>query len=268
MPILNFEGVKIRYEEEGKGEPLLLIMGLGCPGRVWRYQIPTLAKQFRVITFDNRGVGGSDKPSDDYSIEVMAKDAARLLAALKISSAHVAGLSMGGAIAQRLAIDFPSTVQKLVLVGTWAKTQGFGKTLLGVWREIAEGCGMETLTKLTMTQYLTPSCFDKNIQLLETLWKDFVAEPQPVHGYIGQNLACEGHSALSELEKIRAETLIIVGRQDGQTPVGAAKELASNIPNAKLETISGYGHGLVWENYSAFNDMLLRFLTGTELDPL
>jgi pimeloyl-ACP methyl ester carboxylesterase len=264
MPTLELEGLKIRYEEQGQGDAVLLIMGLGCPGRVWGYQVRALAKKFRVITFDNRGVGGSDKPADGYSIEAMAKDAVGLLSALGAPAAHVVGLSMGGAIAQRLAIDFPEVVRKLVLVGTWAKTQAFGRDLLGAWREIAEHCGVEVLTRLTLTQYLTPSCFEEQAEVVEALRQEFLAEPQPVHGYIGQNLACEGHSALAGLGGIRSETLVVVGRRDGQTPVGAASELASNIPNARLEVLSGLGHGLVWENPTAFNDLLLSFLDGSE----
>ncbi|MDP6087282.1 MAG: alpha/beta hydrolase [Nitrospinota bacterium] len=264
MPTLEHEGVKIHFEEEGRGDPVLLIMGLGCPGRLWRYQVPRLAERFRVITFDNRGGGGSDKPADGYSIEAMADDAARLLSALGVSRAHIAGLSMGGAIAQRLAIDFPDVVRKLVLVGTWAKTQAFGRELLGAWRQIAEHCGMEVLTRLTMTQYLTPDFFDEKVEVVQTLRQDFLAEPQPVYGYIGQNLACEAHSALAELGGIRAETLVVVGRRDGQTPVGAANELASNIPGAKLEILSGVGHGLVWEDPESFNDLLSGFLAGSE----
>ena len=123
---------------------------------------------------------------------------------------------------------------------------------------------MEVLIRLTLTQYLTPSCFDEKAEVVEALRQEFLAEPQPVHAYIGQNLACEAHSALEELGGIRAETLVVAGRRDGQTPVGAAKELASNIPNAKLEVLSGLGHGLMWESPAAFNDLLLSFLIGPE----
>src|SRR5438552_3130182 len=108
-------------------------MGLGCPGSLWLYQVPAFAEQFRVITLDNRGIGGTDAPDGDYTTQLFAQDVAGLLGELGIANAHVLGMSMGGAIAQQVALDYPALVDRLVLACTWCGTGRFGEELLGAW---------------------------------------------------------------------------------------------------------------------------------------
>lgn len=116
--ILPVNGINLYYESHGKGEPLLLIEGLGYSSWMWYRQIPEFAKKYRVIAFDNRGVGLTDKPDSEYTIELMADDAASLLLSLGIESAHVLGVSMGGYIAQSLATRHPDKVKSLILACT------------------------------------------------------------------------------------------------------------------------------------------------------
>ena len=118
MPHSTVNGIKIYYEEQGKGEPLILINGLAFPMDLWFAQIRELSKDFRVIALDNRGIGRSDQPDEEYSIAMMASDAVGLLQSLGIAKAHVVGLSMGGFISQEIALSYPEVVNRLILVAT------------------------------------------------------------------------------------------------------------------------------------------------------
>ena len=115
MPITKANGIDLYYEIHGDGEPLLLIMGLSLTSKSWFKTLPALSEQYKVILFDNRGVGQSGKPNSPYSIELMAEDARAVLDAAGVESAHVYGISMGGMIAQRLAIQYPERVRSLIL---------------------------------------------------------------------------------------------------------------------------------------------------------
>ena len=118
MPHSTVNGIKIYYEEQGTGEPLILINGLAFPMDLWFAQIRELSKDFRVIALDNRGIGRSDHPDEAYSIAMMASDAVGLLQSLGIAKAHVVGLSMGGFIAQEIALSYPEVVNRLILIAT------------------------------------------------------------------------------------------------------------------------------------------------------
>jgi pimeloyl-ACP methyl ester carboxylesterase len=120
MPIARLNGVSIHYHVEGRGDPLVMIMGFSAGRLGWLPQIPFFRKHYRVVTFDNRGVGRSDKPLGPYSTRMMADDTVRLMDLLGIEKAHIMGLSMGGMIAQELAIEYPQRVMKLVLACTYA----------------------------------------------------------------------------------------------------------------------------------------------------
>ncbi|MDO8635287.1 MAG: alpha/beta hydrolase, partial [Dehalococcoidia bacterium] len=118
--------INIYYEIHGRGKPLVLLMGLGCHSGLWLYQVQEFSKRFQVIVIDNRGVGRSDKPAGDYSIEMMADDTANLLKALAIPRAHILGMSMGGAIAQRFALRYPQMLDKLVSACTFSEQTSYG----------------------------------------------------------------------------------------------------------------------------------------------
>jgi pimeloyl-ACP methyl ester carboxylesterase len=137
MPFQRVNGIQIYYEEHGKGDPLLLIQGLGYPSGMWFLQIPALARNFRTIVFDNRGVGRTDKPDEEYSIPLMASDAAGLLHALGIKKAHVVGVSLGGYIAQELALSQPDLVDRLVLLATSCGGPEYVELTQAFWEEVA-----------------------------------------------------------------------------------------------------------------------------------
>ena len=116
MPTLHTNGINLKYDEQGQGEPLLFLHGLGSQGEDWGFQVPFFAPHYRVVTVDLRGHGESDKPAGPYSVSMMADDVVGLLDALKIESAHIVGLSMGGMIAFQLVVDKPERVRSMVIV--------------------------------------------------------------------------------------------------------------------------------------------------------
>ena len=137
MPYANLNGIKLYYETYGEGEPVILIGGLGSQLQSWATQIPIYSKYFKIVVFDNKGSGKSDKPEAGYSTQDMAHDTASLMKELGIESAHVVGKSMGGMIGQWLAILYPEKVRKLVLGCSSASRDEVGNEILGMGREIA-----------------------------------------------------------------------------------------------------------------------------------
>ena len=263
MPRIKAGDIRIYYEEAGSGLPLVLLMGLGCPSRLWFHQVEGFSPRFRVVTPDNRGVGHSDKPATDYSIEMLADDTAHLLRALGIARAHILGMSMGGAIAQQFALRHPEMVDRLVLSCTWNETGPYGLLLMEAWRTMAQKAGMAALARLTLLQSLTPRCFGERPELVERLLALFAEHPQPVAAYVRQNWACVRHNTTALLSQIKAPTLVLVGDRDVQTPAGSSRFIARQIPGARLVVLEGLGHGLMWEAPDKFNSAVLEFLAGS-----
>src|SRR5262249_7925090 len=136
MAQVKTNGITLNYEEQGSGEPLILLMGLGAPGGKWADHVAAYAQHFRCILIDNRGAGESDKPDGPYTTRQLADDAAGLMQALGIECAHVAGLSMGSGIAQELALAYPARVRSLVLISSWARCDAYTRAVLEHFRKM------------------------------------------------------------------------------------------------------------------------------------
>ncbi len=260
MPYIKAGDINMHYEVYGQGEPLVLIMGLACPGALWFNQVEEFARKYQVLVFDNRGIGGTDKPTMDYSIDMLAGDTANLLKALGWGRAHILGMSMGGMIAQRLAIDYPQMVDRLILACTFSQSSPYGELMMGLWDTIARSAGMETMGKMLLLQSLTPRFFVEQPQAIVRLEKILADHPQPVDAYLRQNLACRRNYTTGELPRIGARTLVLVGDRDIQTPVGAARIIHKGIPGSQLLVLHGCGHGFMWEAPQDFNGAVLDFL--------
>lgn len=260
MPLIHSGDTNIYYEVYGKGKPLVLLMGLGCHSGLWIYQTPVFSRSYQVILIDNRGVGRSDKPAGDYSIEMMADDTANVLKALGISKAHILGMSMGGAIAQKFALRYPQMVDKLVLACTFSGQTPYGIMMMQLWEQIATGAGMKAVTRLLLLQSITPRGFIEKRDIVNKIQEIFEAYPQPLEAYVSQNHACQKHNTTGELPGIKAPTLGLVGDRDIQTPVASVKFIAEQIPGAKLKIILRSGHGFMWEAAEQFNEAVLSFL--------
>ena len=262
MPKAKVDDIQLYYEEHGQGEPLLLIMGLGASTLSWREQIPTFGREFRVIAFDNRGAGRSDKPALRYNIALFADDTTGLMDALGIDSAHVYGQSMGGFIAQELALRHPQRVRTLIL----------GSTSCGGRQAVA--ASPENLAGIGMMNVLAPrEAAEKGLPLLYS--GEFIArhrdvliqrslreaELRPPPEALGRQIqAAVRHNTFDRLADIRCPTLVITGSDDKIVAPDNSRILAERIPRAELAVLPGAGHGYLVEKAEESNAIVLEFL--------
>ncbi len=262
MPTVHANGIDIHYRQEGEGADLVLIMGLGAHSGAWLPNAPAFARHFRVTTFDNRGAGRSSAPDEPYSLGGMADDTAAFMAALGIDRAHVLGASMGGMVAQELAINHPGRVDRLVLACSRARTSELRRKVSVAQRALWEaGVPRESISAIQQPWGMTGAILqdeEKAAGLLALGAKD----PYPIatHAYLRQLDATMAHDALDRLGRITAPTLVLVGAEDILTPPAESIELASKIPGAQLRILPRGGHGFSGEYAADFNAAVLSFL--------
>ena len=262
MPYTDAPGFRMYYEEHGSGFPLLLINGLGSDHLEWLHQIPAFRESFRVLVFDNRGTGGADVPPGPYTTAQMADDAAALLGALRIPQAHVLGVSLGGMIAQEVALRHPDRVDGLVL----GCTGPGGELSLRPSPEaiapfaLATGEDPEAELRRMLPFLYTDPCIRERPGEIEGFVRRRLDHPTPPEGYQAQLAAAVTHDASSRLGEIRARTLVITGDADRLVNWENSLRLAGRIPGAVLVVLPGAPHRLFAETADAFNREVLRFL--------
>jgi pimeloyl-ACP methyl ester carboxylesterase len=238
MPTAQVEDINIYYESHGDGEPLLLIMGYGQYSALWAPLIRDLSPEYRVISFDNRGTGRSDKPDIPYTMKMMADDAKGLLDAIGVDSAHVFGMSMGGMIAQEFALSYPNKLISLILGCTHC---GGIKMTLPSQEALAFLLGpemaklpIEERARQTVGWMWTQEYIDNNPRAVELFVAVTAEHPTPVHGYRCQAKAITGHDTYDRLPQITTPTLVITGNADRLIPAENSRILSSRIPSAEL----------------------------------
>jgi pimeloyl-ACP methyl ester carboxylesterase len=252
--------VNIYWDEAGEGEPVLLIMGLGSSRAVWHRIRPALATQYRTIAFDNRGVGESDVPAGPYSMREMAADAVAVMGAAKIASAHVLGLSMGGMIAQELALQYPDRVRSLIL----ACTSPGGKnavqadpdvlSVVTSFTSTSPEAGTEAFVPLLHAAGTARTRIDEDLALRRKWYPS-------ADGYRGQLQAIRGWEAFSRLHQIRVPTLVIHGDCDRLIPTRNGEILAERIPGAKLVLLPQAGHVFLTDQPERSQTEIIGFLS-------
>ena len=268
MPFVHAtDGTRIHYEVTGKSgaTPVLMIQGLGASKNAWNLQRIAMATRFRIISFDNRGAGRSDKPTEPFTLEQMADDALAVLDAAGIETAHVVGASMGGVISQIVAVKYPHRVRSLTLVCTACRNHPWRQELLQSWAKTAADKGMIEVGKEAAQWVMSPRSFRRLVPAFT--WMGPLAALRPRHSFVSQIDAILNtrEDLVDQLSTITAPTMVIVGNQDILTPRGDSEEIAERISNAELVVISGAAHGLMMEHSSTFNRILIEFLQRTEL---
>ena len=263
MPFQRVNGIQIYYEESGKGDPLLLIQGLGYPSGMWFLQIPALSGHFRTIVFDNRGVGRSDKPDEEYSVALMASDAGRLLQALGIKKAHVAGVSLGGYIAQELALSQPDLVNRLVLLATCCGGPKYTELTKSFWGEVAALAGLppEEILRRGMALATTREFYQANPHLIDRSVAIRMEDLQPFFAFTHQANAAMKFDSNRRVHLIRHPTLILGGAQDRVMPLPLTEALAQKISQARLRVFPDAAHLLFLEKSEAVNQEIIEFLS-------
>ena len=270
MPEARVNGINIYYRVQGKGEPLILIMGLGGECGDWILQVYAFKKYYRVVTFDNRGVGKSDKPGEPYTIKTMADDTVGLMDHLGIDKAHILGVSMGGMIAQEVAINYPKRVKKLILVSTTAGRDEKGGHSPGLLKAMGlnkEGFSDEDIKSVDIGKVMTSlNAHAFSSGAIKSVAVPFCWVRTKLFGIVGvkgQFEAAMTHSALGRLHTIKAPTLVIAGTEDRIVPSIFSDLLANRILDARLVKIEGGSHTLVAEKRGRFNREVLDFLRGS-----
>ncbi|UCC60763.1 MAG: alpha/beta fold hydrolase [Dehalococcoidia bacterium] len=260
MPRAYVNGINIYYNIEGQGEPLVLIMGYSGGLIGWVFQRRAFGKHNRIITLDNRGVGKTDKPGGAYSMKMMADDTVGLMDHLGIEKAHICGMSMGGMIAQEIAINYPERVGKLVLGCTAARRTDSLGAILG----LGEGYTDDDIRALPIMKFVNSLYsygFNKCLYriFMVPMAKVYARFSSPI-GLTVQLEAVLAHNTLDRLHMIGAPTLVITGTEDRLVPPSSSEALANGIPNARLVRIEGGSHSFFIEMRGRANREILDFL--------
>jgi pimeloyl-ACP methyl ester carboxylesterase len=262
MPLQTVRtGVTLNYEVSGEGDPLLLIMGTSGSIPLWGELLPRLAERYRVIAFDNRGLGGSERGEGPITVASMAEDASALLEALDVPRAHAMGWSLGSAVVQELALAQPQQVASAVLYATWGRCDGFQRSVLTALRLPYAVRDMEAALTVAGLAF-SPQLLDHPdfAQLLEPMLPAFPQNEAQMAVTVEQWDADLVHDTLDRLGGVEAPTLVVVGEQDLLTPPWQAKAVADAVPGARYELVTGPGssHGLHIER----PEDLVRIVTG------
>jgi pimeloyl-ACP methyl ester carboxylesterase len=263
---VDVNGISIGYGVDGHGEPLILLMGVSGGRKHWFFQARAFKKHYRIITIDNRGVGDSDKPTESYDIKTMADDTIGVMNHLGIDKAHILGTSLGGLIAQEIAINYPERVKKLIL----GSTNPGGSEMEEANREmqivlgLGEGFSREDLGSIDVVKFMhniVGLSFNKRLfRMIFVQLSGIYAKSIGVEGIMGQLGAPIGHDTLDRLHMIEAPTLVITGTGDRVIPPRCSDMIASRMTNARLVKIEGGSHAVHMEMSRRFNKEVLNFL--------
>ena len=262
MPEVKLNDFSIYYESHGEGEPLIMIRGLGSNADHWYAQVPELSKHYRVITFDNRGIGRSGDPGGAFTVPDMAADAIGVMDALGIESAHILGLSMGGMIAQELVLSNPKRVKGLVLVVTHCGAEhqvNATDEVMQTIQRMAVDDSIEARTKAAVV-FFAPATLSDRLDVVQEYGT--VSMKHPAGGEILQRQmgALQTHDTYDRLPQIKAPTLVLTGAEDVLIPPENSRIIADRIPGAECLVLEGGGHQILIEQPEACNRAIIDFL--------
>lgn len=257
-------GVSLSYEWHGQENdrlPVVFIRGTGAAGNRWLPQVQAYVARYRCLIFDNRGSGQSDAPAGPYTVEQMTDDTIALFDALGVERAHISGLSLGGAIAQDIAIRFPERVATLQLHGTWGRTYGYARMYLSFLKRMLEEGSTDMYYEGALMYLFTPDHitehYDEVMEMLGRM-KENASSPVGLLGQLGANLT---HDLSDRLGEIDVPTLITVGEFDMCIPPYFSRELHESVPGSELVVFEGGSHLFGLQDPETFNRVTLDWLS-------
>lgn len=262
MPTATIGRTDIHYVEEGAGPPVVMIHGLAGDHSAWTPQVARLRDRHRVIAFDNRGAGRSTQLDEAVTTADLARDTIGLLDVLGVRDAHVVGRSMGGAIAQIVALERPDLVRSLVLCASFAKLDPLGVRVLTNMRQVLEWRGnWADHARHSVQNFVGADYFNREAEGVARIEALIGGETRLPACYIRQNHACLEHDTLSRLADIRCPTLILAGSSDPICSPTATGWMSSGIPGAETVMFDGCSHFFLIERVERFNALLEGWLT-------
>ncbi len=263
MPKVKVNDITMHYDQQGAGEPLILIPYLAADYACYAFQVAEYAKHFTCISVDPRGAGETDKPEGVYSTELFADDVSAFMQTLGVDRAHVSGLSLGAATGMWLAAKYPQKVKSLSLHSGWTKTDPFIETVVEGWQVMAKA--LDSVTEMVILGIFpwcfTPELYAAKPDYIQSLAAFVRGRPaQPLDAFLRQSNAVIEHDVESHLGKITSPTQITFGRYDMVTSTRFAHRMQANIQGAELVVFEGCAHAPLYERVDEFNQKTLEFL--------
>ena len=263
MPKVTVNGLKLYYEIEGDGAPVVLIPGFAAGRWIWFKQTAEFARKFRVIIFDPKGVSASDKPEGQQTITLLADDVAHLLETIGVESAHIVGASFGGFVAQEFALKYPAMTRKLVLCCTSFGGPNHVVPAPETLQALASTKGLNSKERMRANLLLafTPEYVQTQTDEVDRIVHLRATNEVPEHIYLSQLQAAMNFNVESRLAEIKSPTLVLSGDADVIVPVQNSRNLAAKIAGAKLHIVKGGSHTFFIEQAGEFNLIVTEFLT-------
>ena len=266
MPTVRVNDAEIFYEAHGTGRPFVFFSETACDGEIWKlYQVPEFSKDHLVIIHDYRGTGKSSKPSIDYTTQMFRDDAAVVLEQLNVRDAVILGHSMGGRVAQLLALDYPERVSRLILASTGAAFPGATGLPLTMVKEMIEWGYPKYVREHTIQVGFTDEFVTTHAERVDESFRTRLANLCPVEFYLRHVLARQGHDTRDRLKNIRVPTLVMVGEHEGDpnlamTHRASSEMLAKAIPGAQFVVLPGQKHNYFASAPAAVHQIIRNFL--------
>ncbi len=258
MPRITVGAVELAYDEIGDGEALVFVSGTSLDRTVWGPQGAHFADRYRCSTFDNRADGASTQMTGGYGPRDMAADLDGLLEALDLPAAHVVGHSLGGAVAQELALAAPDRIRTLNLIGSWARNDEYTRALFNTWKRLRAVLEPAAFIEASLESGVGHTILNSNGSDVMVHMLLAAPTPQSAEAYCRQVDADLAHDTLDRLGKIQPPTLVLAGDEDKVFPPHHARQLADGI-GCELQIIAGSGHSPALENPAAVNAALEAF---------
>jgi 3-oxoadipate enol-lactonase len=261
MPTASVNGIDINYRLEGDGErTVVLVNGLADDLETWVLQMDDLlGAGYRVLRFDNRGVGSSSAPAGPYTTRQFADDTKALMASLGITNVDMIGVSMGGMIAQEYALAYPGDLRSATFGCTYAAPGPFCSRMFAMWADMAPVLGVPFVMRDVTLWAFTLPFFEQRGGDLAEFETAMRYMDQPVHAYLAQLAVIQNHDTTDRLSQIAVPTLVLAGEQDILIPVALSQRIHEGIPGSEWATTKG-GHACLWEHPAEFNQTFLDFV--------